>query len=97
MTDDDGQIELLREAHQALARRVVAERLLFADRLQEAIDGEQRAVAERDPQIAHLTEDLEAVRDRVESLHEELREAHAELAALRSTRLFRLMAKLRRV
>jgi chromosome segregation ATPase len=95
VTDDDGQIELLQEAYEELARRVVAERLLFADRLQEAIDGEQRAVAERDPQIAELTEDLQAVRARVETLHGELRQAHAELEAMRRMRLFRAMAKLR--
>ena len=98
MTDDDGQIELLREAYEELSRRVVAERLLFADRVQEAIDetqAAQRELADRDSQIANLTQDLDEVHARVESLHDELVEAHAALAALRNRRLFRLVAKLR--
>ena len=94
MTNQDGQVEKLRDAYEELARRVVAERLVFADRVQEEVEEAQRAVAERDPQIARLTEDLNSVRARVESLHDELRQAHAELEAVRSTRLFRLRAKL---
>ena len=96
MTDQDGQLKKLRDAYEELTRRVVAERLVFADRVQEEVEEAQRAVADRDPQIAHLTDDLQAVRTRVESLHEELLQAHAELKAVRSTRLFRLSAKLRR-
>lgn len=98
MTDADGQIELLREAYEDLSRRVVADRLLFADRVQEAIDetqAAQRELADRESQIASLAQDLDAARERVESLHDELVEAHSALTALRSRRLFRLVARLR--
>ena len=98
MTDADGQIELLREAYEDLSRRVVADRLLFADRVQEAIDetqAAQRELADRESQIASLVQDLDAARERVESLHDELVEAHSALTALRSRRLFRLVARLR--
>ena len=98
MTDADGQIELLREAYQDLSRRSVADRLLFADRVQEAIDetqAAQRELTDRESQIANLRQDLNAARERVESLHDELREAHAALAAFKSRRVVRLAAKLR--
>ena len=100
MTDADGQIELLREAYEDLSRRVVSDRLLFADRVQEALDETQEAqreLADRESQIASLREDLEAARGRVESLHDELLEAHNALTALRNRRLVRLFAKLRRL
>jgi phage shock protein A len=92
---DDKTLEALRRAHENLSRRIVAERLIFADRVQEAVDEARRIVVERDRQIEQLTRDLESVRGRVESLHDELRQAHAELEAIKGTRLFRLNARLR--
>ena len=100
MTDADGQIELLREAYDLAVEGYadIADRLLFADRVQEAIDetqAAQRELADRESQIASLVQDLDAARERVESLHDELVEAHSARTALRSRRLFRLVARLR--
>lgn len=86
--------ESLRTAHEALARRVVEERLAFADLMQEKIDQAQRELADRDRQIAQLAHDLER---QVNTLHAQLEAAHADLTRIRTSRLYRLSAPLRRI
>ena len=86
--------ESLRSAYEALARRIVEERLAFADRMQETTDEAQRALADRDRQIAQLTHDLET---EVGTLHAQLEAAHADLTRIRTSRLYRLSAPIRRL
>jgi uncharacterized coiled-coil DUF342 family protein len=91
-------VDGLREAYEQLARRVVGERLAFADRVQEALDDAHRLqgeITQRDAQIAQLQQDVEKLRARVDSLHAELIEAHRNNEALEQSRSFRYTAPLR--
>lgn len=100
-------VDALREAYAALSRRVVEDRLAFADRVQEMLDQAQhlqRLADERERENASLRRELEALRDdaaalrsRVASLHEELIEAHRNAEALEQSRSFRYTAPLRRI
>ncbi|MBA2361836.1 MAG: hypothetical protein H0V79_13060 [Actinobacteria bacterium] len=106
----DPELETLRQVHEELARRVAEERLAFSDRVQEVLDHSQHLQAELDDRIEQvrgltaevealrrLTTDVEALRARVESLHEELKEAHRQHQALEASRSFRYTAPLRRL
>jgi hypothetical protein len=89
-TDD---AENLRRANEELARRLVRERLDFADRVQDAVVEAQRSHTEREhlteqlrkeakarkAETAALSAELEALRLRLVSAEEELAKAHAEL------------------
>jgi chromosome segregation ATPase len=91
--------EALRRAHEELARRVAAERLAFADRVQEVLDDVSRlqaAIDSRDEELRALGADAEALRARVDSLHAELQEAHRNQQALEESRSYRYTAVLRR-
>jgi 1,6-anhydro-N-acetylmuramate kinase len=93
----------LRRANQELARRLVRERVDFADRVQEALVEAERAVTDRDRLIEGLRRGEEALRAemealraetealtrRLESSDQELAKAHAELV-LRNRELERL-------
>lgn len=88
----DPQRELLRGAHEALARKVAQERLAFADRVQEVLDHAQHlqaSIDERDERIKRLEEDAAALRARIEKLHAELVAAHGEHRAVVESRSFR--------
>jgi uncharacterized coiled-coil DUF342 family protein len=106
VTDDPSQNAELRLAHEALARRVVEERLAFADRVQEVLDQAHHLQAELDERTEQLRElreltdsDATALRARVEALHGELVEAHdahrgvVESRSYRYTRPFRGLGK----
>jgi hypothetical protein len=85
--------ENLRRANEELARRLVRERLDFADRVQDAVLEAQRSLTERDQltkllrkeararkaETAALSAELEDLRRRLVSTGEELAKAHAEL------------------
>jgi polyhydroxyalkanoate synthesis regulator phasin len=89
-TDD---AEKLRRASEELARRLVRERVDFADRVQEAMLEAERSLTERDQltellrreakarktETAALNEELEALRRRLVSTDEELEKANTEL------------------
>ena len=89
-TDD---AEDLRRANEELARRLVRERLEFADRVQDAVFEAQRSLTEREhlteqfrqeaearkAETAALSTELEALRRRLVSADEELVKALAEL------------------
>lgn len=91
----DSDPQTLRRAYEALAQRVVEERLVFADRVQEVLDASQGAIADRDDQIRRLREDTEALRARIEELHRELVEAHENHRAVVESRSFRYTRPLR--
>jgi seryl-tRNA synthetase len=92
MEEETSSVEGLRRAHEELARRVTAERLAFADRVQEVLDHAQHLQREldlRDEQIGQLEEDAAALRARIEELHGELLEAHDNHRAVVESRSFR--------
>ena len=60
------------------------------------VEALRRLTAEVEAQ-RRLTTDVEALRARVESLHEELKEAHRQHQALEASRSFRYTAPLRRL
>lgn len=87
-------------AHEELARRVAADRLAFADRVQELlgdVDRLQAAIDDRDEQLRRLGADAEALGERVASLHSELVEAHRTYETLEESRSYRYTAPLRRL
>jgi hypothetical protein len=101
----------LRRANQELARRLVRERVDFADRVQEALVEAERAVSDRDRLIDGLRRgeealraEMEALRRRLDSSDEELAKTHAELGLrkrelelLHETRAYRFATGLRTV
>lgn len=98
MADDD--LEQLRRAYEALARRTVEDRLAFADRVQEVLDHAQQlhaALDDRTAEASSLREEMQALRARVHSLHQELIEAHRHVQTLEQSRSFRYTAPLRRL
>jgi chromosome segregation ATPase len=100
MAEERDTFEALRRAHEELARRVAAERLAFADRVQEVLDDVNRLQAgidDRDAQLSALRADAEGLRERVASLHAELQEAHRNQKALEESRSYRYTAILRRI
>lgn len=92
---EDENVDDLRQAYEELARRVVADRLAFADRVQETSDDAQRALADRDRQIEQLQAAVDALRERVESLHDELQQAHRDYEGLEQSRSLRYTAPIR--
>jgi cell division septum initiation protein DivIVA len=98
MEAETSDFEGLRRAHEELARRVTAERLAFADRVQEELDQAQHLQLEldlRDEQIRQLEDGAAALRARIEELHGELLEAHASHKAVIESRSFRYTRPLR--
>jgi chromosome segregation ATPase len=91
----DQNVDELRRAYEELARRVVADRIAFADRIQETVDDAQRALADRDRQIELLQAEVDSLRQRVESLHDELQEAHRDYRGLEQSRSLRYTAPIR--
>jgi chromosome segregation ATPase len=91
----DENVEDLRRAYEELARRVVADRIAFADRIQETVDDAQRELADRDRQIEQLQAEVDSLRRRVESLHDELHQAHRDYEGLEQSRSFRYTAPIR--
>lgn len=90
--------EALRRSYEELGRRTVADRLAFADRVQEVLDHAQQLqheVEARDQQIARLEEDAASLRARIDELHAELVEAHAGQDAVLESRSFRYTRPLR--
>jgi septal ring factor EnvC (AmiA/AmiB activator) len=82
----------LQQAYEELLRRVVVDRLAFADRVQEALDDAQRLereIANRDAQIEQLRRSERHLQKRVDSLHAELIDAHRNYEALERSRSFR--------
>ncbi len=102
MTVDPSQSAELRLAHEALARRVVEERLAFADRVQEVLDHAhhlQRELDERLEELRRLRErtdaDATALRTRVDELHGELVQAHGAHQEVVESRSYRYTRPLR--
>jgi predicted nucleic acid-binding Zn-ribbon protein len=95
VASEEGNVDDLRRAYEELARRVVSERLAFADRIQETTDDAQRALADRDRQIEQLQAEVDSLRQRVESLHDELQQAHRDYEGLEQSRSFRYTAPIR--
>ena len=93
--DDAG----LRRAYEELARRAVADRLAFADRIQEVLDHAQSVQSELDERKAEVRAvrdeleavraDAEALRIRLDELHRQLVEAHDAHRAVVESRSFR--------
>jgi chromosome segregation ATPase len=84
-TEDSAE---LRRANQELARRLVRERVDFADRLQEALVDAGRSLADRDRLIDQLrgavearSAEMEALRAELETLASEIETMRAETAA----------------
>jgi hypothetical protein len=91
--DRTNDVPELRRANQELARRLVRERVDFADRVQEALVAAERAITDRDRMIEGLRRgekalmaerdglrvEMEALTQRLDSSDEELAKAHAEL------------------
>jgi hypothetical protein len=98
--------EALRRTYEELARRAVADRLAFADRVQEILDHAHIVQAELDAlrgvreDVERLEADADALRKRVDELHRELVDAHeahraiVESRSFRYTRPFRGLARL---
>ena len=96
----NSDLELLRRAHEAFARRVVEERVAFADRVQEVLDHAQHLQRELDlrkDQMRRLEEDAVLLRARIEELHGELRAAHESQKAVIESRSFRFTRPFRTI
>jgi hypothetical protein len=101
--DDAG----LRRAYEELARRAVADRLAFADRVQEVLDHAQAVQVELDERKAEVgavrreldavRADAEALRGRVDELHRQFVEAHDAHRAVVESRSFRYTRPFRRL
>ena len=87
--------EALRRSYEELARRTVADRLAFADRVQEVLDHAQLVQAELEElrgvreEVERLAADADALRSRIDELHLELVDAHEAHRAVVESRSFR--------
>lgn len=99
--DDAG----LRRAYEELARKAVADRLAFADRVQEVLDHAQAVQTELDERKAEIRAvrqelddvraDAETLRARIDELHRQLVDAHEAHRAIEESRSFRYTRPLR--
>jgi peptidoglycan hydrolase CwlO-like protein len=93
-------VDELRQAYEELSRRVLSERLAFADRVQEAVDDAQQLRAEidnRDRQIEQLQRHIEKLQTQIDSLQAELAERHRLYERLEESKSVRYTAPFRRL
>lgn len=90
----------LRQAFEALSRRVLSDRLAFADRVQEAVDDAQHlraAIEHRDRRIEQLERHVEELQARIDSVQAELAERHRLYERLEESKSVRYTAPFRRL
>jgi peptidoglycan hydrolase CwlO-like protein len=90
----------LRQAFEELSRRVLSDRLAFADRVQEAVDDAQQfraAIEHRDRQIEQLQRHIDKLQTRIDSVEAELAERHRLYERLAESKSVRYTAPFRRL